>query len=91
MKTNFNFHFNSVLVFFFYLHDSGFKRTSELHGRKTLWMPRLIADFTDEMWMRAVAAKQMKLLSFYPKKNFPSRPIKRLARQEVQPPCFLLS
>ena len=27
---------------------------------------------------------------FYKKNNFPIRPIKRLAQQEVQPPCFLV-
>ena len=69
----------SALVFFFHLHDSGFQRASELHRGKTLWM--LIAGFLDEMWMLQQPNKKF---------NFPSRPIKCPAWQEVQPPCFLL-
>ena len=45
----------------------------------------------------AVAAKRrncrflLKKTKTEKQNNFPSRPIKRLARQEVQPPCFLLT
>ena len=50
----------------------------------------LIADFPDKMWILK-AAKQMKLSPSSPKNiNFPSHPRKPLARQEVQPPWFLL-
>ena len=60
----------------------------ELHRRKKLWI--LIAGFPDEMWM--LQQPKEEILAFFSKKiNFASGPIKRLARQEVQPPCFLLT
>ena len=60
----------------------------ELHSGKKLWM--LIAGFPDEMWM--LQQPKEEILAFFSKKiNFASGPIKRLARQEVQPPCFLLT
>ena len=40
--------------------------------------------------MDAVAAKQMKFCLLLQKNNFPNRPIKPLARKEVQLSCFLL-
>ena len=65
---------------FSYSHDAGFQRA---FAWATSWekMRMLIVGFPDEMWMLRVA--------FFSKKKFPSRPIKRLARLDVQPPCFL--
>ena len=59
----------------------------ELHRRKKLWI--LIAGFPDEMWM--LQQPKEEILAFFSEKkiNFPSRPIKRLARQEVQPPSLV--
>ena len=73
---------------FFYLHDSGFQRAS---AWATSWEKRckLIAGFPDEMWMLQQPNRwDCRLLQ---KNYFPSRPIKRLARQEVKPPSFLMT
>ena len=73
---------------FIQLNDSSFQRASawatsrENNVNADCWLPRRKVD--------AAAAKQMKLTPSSPKKNFQSRQIKRLARLEVQPPCFLL-
>ena len=69
----------------------GFQRASAwATSWEKMWM--LIAGFPDEMWM--LQQPKEEILAFFSKEiNFPSRPIiiKRLARQEVQPPCFLLT
>ena len=72
----------STLVFFFYLHDSGFRRASVWASSwKKMWI--LIAGFSDEMWMLQWPKEEI-VAFFYKKKkkpnNFLSRPIKRLAR-----------
>ena len=53
-----------------------------------IWM--LIAGFSDEMWM---LQQPKQIVAFFSKNSifFLSRPIKSPARQEVQPPCFLLT
>ena len=60
----------------------------ELHRGKKLWT--LIADFPDEMWMLKQPNRWNCRRLLQKNNNFSSRPIKPLARQEVQPPCFLL-
>ena len=55
-------------MFFFYLHDSGFQRASELHGGKTLWM--LAASFTDEMWILQHPNRWDRRLLLQKKKQF---------------------
>ena len=72
-----------------FLHDSDSSVLSpELHREKKVWM--LIAGSPDEC--ECCSSQKTKLSPSSPKKyNFLSRPIKRLARQEVQPPCFFLT
>ena len=72
------------------IRDSGVFRLSYIVGKIKMWMP--IAGFSDEMWMLQQPKEEIVAFFSKPKKtNFPSRPIKLLARQEVQPPCFLLT
>ena len=54
-----------------------------------MWM--LIAGFPDEMWMLHQLERRNCRLLQKEKKQFPSRSIKHLAREEVQTPCFLLT
>ena len=81
--------YGRYLFFFIYLCDSGFQRAFA-------WTTSREKIVDADCWLSwrnvdAEAAKQMKLSPSSPKNNkFSSRPIKPLARQEVQPPCFLL-
>ena len=72
-----------------FLHDSDSSVLSpELHRGKKVWM--LIAGSPDEC--ECCSSQKKKLSPSSPEKyNFLRRPIKRLARQEVQPPCFFLT
>ena len=72
---------------FFYLNDSGF-HLSYIVGKKCGCL--LLVSLTK---CGCCSRQKKKLSPSSPKKkhNFSSRPRKCLARQEVQPPCFLLT
>ena len=61
-------------------------RLSYIVGK--MWM--LIAGFSDEMWMRQQPKEEI-VVFFSKNKQFSKPSDKSLARQEVQPPCFLLT